>query len=872
MASFLPGSASEGSALGSRSQSQSPEHHNSLEKVHPVAEEPEGAAQDDGAYTPPLPEPKAGAAPNTSDAAPLDETDTAAAGAEEGIEPSVKRKLSHPAHSLATAMENDANARRKSVLQKFITRTNLMVQLAHLSAQNRVPKVHPLGETLDEPIRVHLAIVDKEGLEEQKERQMSAKRNGEKSPDAERKKSNREFEEIDQQASTTLKKTPSKVQQNNSSTSSGSITNMSLASANRLLSSTESTLGDSVAATTAAAAEEEEAKLGCVKAFLSKLVMRPDSVLRVRWDLVQATFLIYLSFVVPYRVGLKVPAKGGYFVFEFLIDMYFWVDILLNFFTGFYQEDGTGYLVMDIVEVRNNYLKGWFALDIVACLPIGMITDIMEGTFSCSFTGNCPDVVDEETNEDVQLLKLLRLLRVVRLVKLLRLVRISRLFERYQDDLFKLLPVISIVKLIFVLLYLGHLFGCFFYFFSSWEFLSKSERQQMRNGDLMTWQVKEFYSADPVVQAANGVSTIDKYIASMYWAFTTMTTVGYGDIFATTLPERFFAIIGMIAGGFVFSGIIGTMSEVMRNSDLSKRAHGLKMEEVLAFLRDERLPRHLAKPAIAFFRKQDIKGYSGTELLESLPFQLRFHLMKHKFYEAVKHVPFFDRDGDGKLDDPVFFTEMCMCLNPVRYQQRTFVYEHGEISKTMYIVIKGAVYLLDKTRTFALARLAKGSFFGEGAIIGQKQRLENILAGNCEIAMLDKERLMRLLPNYPHIKMILKDTYIHRVQEYMKLGAIDPESEVLTDLRLRAIPVKSTTTNGVDDTHYELQRLSDKEYEEMSGATRAMQDPSFRHASALLQENDHDPAKAMKELRDQVQSLQSDMKVIMQKLDSLISR
>ena len=54
--------------------------------------------------------------------------------------------------------------------------------------------------------------------------------------------------------------------------------------------------------------------------------------------------------------------------------------------------------------------------------------------------------------------------------------------------------------------------------------------------------------------------------------------MGYGDISATTRCERVIACFGMIVGGFVFSGIIGTMAEVMAKTDLSKKAHANKME------------------------------------------------------------------------------------------------------------------------------------------------------------------------------------------------------------------------------------------------------------------------------------------------------
>lgn len=45
-----------------------------------------------------------------------------------------------------------------------------------------------------------------------------------------------------------------------------------------------------------------------------------------------------------------------------------------------------------------------------------------------------------------------------------------------------------------------------------------------------------------------------------YWAFTTLTTVGYGDISAHTELERFFAMVMLILGAGLFATIVGKIS------------------------------------------------------------------------------------------------------------------------------------------------------------------------------------------------------------------------------------------------------------------------------------------------------------------------
>ena len=54
-----------------------------------------------------------------------------------------------------------------------------------------------------------------------------------------------------------------------------------------------------------------------------------------------------------------------------------------------------------------------------------------------------------------------------------------------------------------------------------------------------------------------------KYMTSLYFAITTITTVGYGDIFAHTKTERMLSIIFMIFAGAIFSFSIGNVGDII---------------------------------------------------------------------------------------------------------------------------------------------------------------------------------------------------------------------------------------------------------------------------------------------------------------------
>jgi len=92
----------------------------------------------------------------------------------------------------------------------------------------------------------------------------------------------------------------------------------------------------------------------------------PDSTFRSTWDLVGMLIICYQAMVIPYRFCFKARAFGPFKIYEFLMDIFFMVDLCLNFVTGYYKK---GNLIMKRGPIMRHYLRTWFIIDFLATIP-----------------------------------------------------------------------------------------------------------------------------------------------------------------------------------------------------------------------------------------------------------------------------------------------------------------------------------------------------------------------------------------------------------------------------------------------------------------------------------------------------------------------
>ena len=105
-------------------------------------------------------------------------------------------------------------------------------------------------------------------------------------------------------------------------------------------------------------------------------------------------------------------------------------------------------------------------------------------------------------------------------------------------------------------LYFFLIFFLFFFHISTcmWIFLASLD------DDELTWINDTKYS---------NMTKLELYIMSGYFVFTTISTVGYGDLHASTTLERFFCIMIMLAGATSFTFISGALSSLLSSYDSS---------------------------------------------------------------------------------------------------------------------------------------------------------------------------------------------------------------------------------------------------------------------------------------------------------------
>eukprot|EP00854_Cymbomonas_tetramitiformis_P007309 gene7309-8702_t len=102
----------------------------------------------------------------------------------------------------------------------------------------------------------------------------------------------------------------------------------------------------------------------------------PRSAFRVRWDFCLGLLAILTAINIPYVSSFKTLPNfsEGHQVLFYFVDFLFIIDIVLNFYTAFF--DSYGRLVAAPESIKTAYFKLWFWMDVFANFPLELVISI----------------------------------------------------------------------------------------------------------------------------------------------------------------------------------------------------------------------------------------------------------------------------------------------------------------------------------------------------------------------------------------------------------------------------------------------------------------------------------------------------------------
>jgi voltage-gated potassium channel len=257
---------------------------------------------------------------------------------------------------------------------------------------------------------------------------------------------------------------------------------------------------------------------------------------------------------------------------------------------------------------------------------------------------------------------------------------------------------------------------------------------------------------------AEFIKPVPPYLEAVYWALTTVATIGYGDITPTSAPQMLYAMFVMLIGVGVFSYAIGAVAGLLTSLDAAKLEFRDKLNRVYAFLDYHALPQQLRARILAYYRHlwESRIAWGNDRLLDELPAGLRVDVALYLHRHILEQVPFLRGAGEDLLRD------LALALRPAVCTPGEVIFWHGSEGSAMYFVDEGEIDIVG-TEGQLLKRLQAGDFFGEIALLGARTR--NATARGASFAQLftlDEKDFDRAIARHPEFAAEVRRLAVER--------------------------------------------------------------------------------------------------------------
>lgn len=104
----------------------------------------------------------------------------------------------------------------------------------------------------------------------------------------------------------------------------------------------------------------------------------PKQTRKIQWDILVIILSVWNSILIPFEFAFEetVAASMGLTVFDYIVDVFFAFDILINFRT-MYIDPKSEAIVSDGKLIAAQYLSGRFWVDLLASMPFELVALIL---------------------------------------------------------------------------------------------------------------------------------------------------------------------------------------------------------------------------------------------------------------------------------------------------------------------------------------------------------------------------------------------------------------------------------------------------------------------------------------------------------------
>ena len=266
----------------------------------------------------------------------------------------------------------------------------------------------------------------------------------------------------------------------------------------------------------------------------------------------------------------------------------------------------------------------------------------------------------------------------------------------------------------------------------------------------------------------------------MYWALSTLTTVGYGDVVPYLTIEIGTACAVMFAGSCTMGYIIGNVASVIAHEDHINVVIKDRIQVMNSYMKYRGLPTALADRVRRHYEFQWKRTcvYDESALLQTLPPQLRADVALYVHEDIIESVPFLANMSRECL------AEILLRLKHLQIAEGERLITAGHYGREMYIIQNGELAAVDKDGR-VLQSIGNSSYVAEYQILCDDPQVHPISIDavvRTELLVLTKDDFVTVMRLYP-----ASTTPIYSLPSSLSFRGVDVINDASDTKRLEKI-------------------------------------------------------------------------------------